>query len=53
LERINRDLQTITAVITHNSAIAAMADRVIRISSGTIAEVHKNARRASPGDLAW
>ena len=53
LARVNRELQTITAVITHNSAIAAMADRVIRISSGKIADVHKNDRRATPGELAW
>ena len=53
LDRVNRELKTITAVITHNSAIAAMADRVIRISSGTIAEVRKNERRVSPGELAW
>jgi len=53
LDRINRKLKTITAVITHNSAIAAMADRVIRISSGMIAEVMKNERRASPAELAW
>ena len=53
LERINQELKTITAVITHNAAIAAMADRVIRISSGLIANVHKNERRASPAELAW
>jgi len=53
LDRINRELQTITAVITHNAAIAAMADRVIRISSGLIAEVRKNERRASPEELRW
>lgn len=53
LEHINRELKTITAVITHNAAIAAMADRVIRISSGLIADVHKNDRRASPAELAW
>jgi len=53
LDRVNRELKTITAVITHNSAIAAMADRVIRISSGMIAEVMKNERRASPAELAW
>ena len=53
LDRINRELKTITAVITHNAAIAAMADRVIRISSGMIAEVRKNERRASPAELTW
>jgi putative ABC transport system ATP-binding protein len=53
LDRVNRELKTITVVITHNAAIAAMADRVIRISSGQIVEVHKNERRASPSELAW
>jgi putative ABC transport system ATP-binding protein len=53
LDKVNRELQTITAVITHNAAIAAMADRVIRISSGSIAEVHKNEKRATPSELAW
>ena len=53
LDRINRELKTITAVITHNAAIAAMADRVLRISSGQIVDVHKNERRASPAELTW
>lgn len=53
LDRVNRELKTITAVITHNAAIAGMADRVIRISSGMIAEVQMNKRRASPAELAW
>jgi putative ABC transport system ATP-binding protein len=53
LARVNVELGTTTAVITHNAAIAAMADRVIHMSSGRIAEVTRNARRASPADLAW
>jgi putative ABC transport system ATP-binding protein len=53
LERVNRELKTITVVITHNAAIAAMADRVLRISSGRIVDVQKNERRASPAELAW
>jgi putative ABC transport system ATP-binding protein len=53
LERANRELGTITVVITHNAAIAAMADRVIRIGSGQIVEVKSNATRANPGELSW
>jgi len=53
LDRINRELKTITVVITHNAAIAAMADRVLRISGGRIVDVHKNESRASPGQLSW
>jgi len=53
LERVNRELGTITAVITHNSAIAGMADRVIRLSSGRIIEERRNPLRIAPGDLSW
>lgn len=53
LERVNRELRTITVVITHNAAIAGMADRVIHISSGMIGEVRRNEKRASPSELAW
>ncbi len=53
LDRANRELGTLTVVITHNVAIAAMADRVIRISSGAILDIRENAKRASPAELAW
>jgi len=53
LERVNRELGTATAVITHNAAIAAMADRVVRIADGRIAEVRANARKARVGELQW
>jgi putative ABC transport system ATP-binding protein len=53
LERVNRELGTTTAVITHNAAIAGMADRVIRISSGRIAEVTRNDKKLPPAELAW
>ena len=53
IERVNRELGTTTAVITHNAAIADMADRVVRMSSGEIAEVRLNERKASPADLVW
>lgn len=53
LERVNRELGTTTAVITHNAAIAAMADRVIRIGSGQILEVHCNKTKARPAELSW
>jgi len=53
LDRINRELKTITVVITHNAAIAAMAGRVLRISSGRIVDVQKNESRASPAQLTW
>lgn len=53
LQRLNRELGTITVVITHNAAIAALADRVIRISSGRIVDIRRNASRASADDISW
>jgi putative ABC transport system ATP-binding protein len=53
IEQVNRELGTTTAVITHNAAIAGMADRVIRMRSGRIAETTRNATRAHPRDLQW
>ena len=53
LARVNRELHTTIAVITHNAAIAGMADRVVHMSSGQIVEVTMNAHRLSPEDLSW
>lgn len=53
LEQVNRELGTTTAVITHNAAIAAMADRVIHIGSGRITSIESNSRKARPSQLTW
>ncbi len=53
LEHVNQKLQTTTVVITHNAAIAAMADRVIRLGSGQILAVQRNATKAKPSELVW
>jgi putative ABC transport system ATP-binding protein len=53
LERVNQELGTTTAVITHNAAIAGMADRVIRLGSGQIVDVSRNTEKARPADLGW
>ncbi len=53
LERVNRELGTIVGIITHNAAITGMADRVVRVSSGAIAEIHCNSARISPSELSW
>jgi putative ABC transport system ATP-binding protein len=53
IDKVNRELGTTTVVITHNAAIAAMADRVIRLASGRVAEDYRNTTRASPEELSW
>ena len=53
IDRVNRELGTTTAVITHNMVIGSMADRTIYIADGSIARIEPNAHRASPRELAW
>jgi putative ABC transport system ATP-binding protein len=53
LERINRELGTTTAVITHNAGIADMANRVVRFSDGRIQSVQENVARKPPKELVW
>ena len=53
LDRVNRELGTATAVITHNAAIAAMADRVVRLADGRVVGVQRNAGKVPVRDLEW
>lgn len=53
IERINRELGTTAVVITHNAAIAGMADRVIHLGDGRVQRIEKNTHRISPSELAW
>ena len=53
LEKVNRELGTLTVLITHNVGIAEMADRVIRLSDGQIAEIRSNAAKKPARSLAW
>jgi putative ABC transport system ATP-binding protein len=50
---INAELGTTAVVITHNAAIAGMADRVLHLADGRIRAVDVNARRLAPSELAW
>jgi putative ABC transport system ATP-binding protein len=53
IDRVNRELGTATVVITHNAAIAGMADRVIRLADGHVAGVERNASKVSAKELRW
>jgi len=53
IARVNADLGTATVVITHNAAIAGMADRVIRLADGRIVGESRNARKMAARELQW
>jgi len=53
LQRVNRELGTATVVITHNAAIASMADRVVRLFDGRVAGVERNKTKMPVTELQW
>lgn len=53
IARINKELGTTAVVITHNAAIAAMADRVIYLSDGAIQRIERNEHKLAPSELSW
>ena len=50
---VNRELGSLSIVITHNIAIARLAHRIIQISEGRIASDLINAERASLDEVSW
>lgn len=53
INRINQELGTLVIVITHNSAIAGLADRVIYLSDGLISEIRCNKQKISIDEVHW
>ncbi|PIG91512.1 ABC transporter ATP-binding protein [Gloeocapsopsis sp. IPPAS B-1203] len=53
LEQANRELGTMTIVITHNAGISRMADRAIAMRSGQILNIRRNERKVAPAELEW
>ena len=53
IARINTELGTTAIVITHNAAIAGMADRVIVLGDGHILRVERNQHKVKPSELSW
>jgi putative ABC transport system ATP-binding protein len=53
IARINQEFGTTALVITHNAAIAGMADRVLHLADGHIASVEINATKLVPSELSW
>ncbi|MCR9139688.1 MAG: ABC transporter ATP-binding protein [Alphaproteobacteria bacterium] len=53
LARINRELGTTTAIITHNAGIQEIAHRVVSFIDGAVSQTHTNATRKQPKDVVW
>ena len=53
IARVNERLGTTTIIITHNAAIAGMADRVLHLGGGRVVGEERNERRLSPEEVRW
>ena len=53
LERVNQEMGTATVVMTHNAAIAGMADRIIRLADGRVVEIQTPTRKERARELQW
>lgn len=53
LENVNMEYRKTVVLITHNSAIAPMADKVIHVRSGKVEKVDLNAERIPVEQIEW
>ena len=53
IQQVNQELGTTTAVITHNAAVADMADRVVALSDGRIISDRRIDKKLKASELSW
>jgi putative ABC transport system ATP-binding protein len=53
MRRINREEGKTVILVTHNTAIGQIADRVVRLRSGRVVEETRNASPPDPDGLRW
>ena len=53
IAHVNKTLGTTTAIITHNASISDIADRVVYLADGQVAEIIANKHKKSPRDIQW
>jgi putative ABC transport system ATP-binding protein len=53
LKNVSESMNATTLLITHNAAVADMADRVITFSDGHVRDQRRNAVRKDPRELSW
>ena len=53
LQDLNQDTKKCVVVVTHNSALAPMADKVIKVKSGKIESITINKDKQSIEGIEW
>jgi putative ABC transport system ATP-binding protein len=53
MHKLNRETGQTIVLVTHNAAIAQIADRVVQVSNGAVQRVETNANPLAPRALSW
>jgi putative ABC transport system ATP-binding protein len=53
IQKVHRELGTLVLLITHNSAIAGLADRVIYLSDGQVKKEELNKSKIEVSEVVW
>lgn len=53
LEKLNKEFKTTIVLITHNTGIADMADKVIKMNSGKVVSSIKNDNKKKASEIVW
>lgn len=53
IQKVHEELKTLIVVITHNIAIAGLADRIIYLSDGSIRKQEINTRKINIDEVTW
>ncbi|MFC0211968.1 ABC transporter ATP-binding protein [Paenibacillus chartarius] len=53
LQDLNKETKKCVVVVTHNTAIAPMADKIIKVKSGTIESVAMNETKLQVEEIEW
>ena len=53
IARVTAEVGATTMIVSHNTGIAGMADRVIRFRDGRISETARNPRKLAPREMSW
>lgn len=53
LSRLNKQYKTTIILITHNPSIGLMADRIIKMNSGNVVDIHINQSKKEAQEISW
>ncbi len=53
LVNLNQELRKTVIIITHNTALSQVADRIVHLGSGTVRDTQLNRPRTAPEDVVW